>query len=83
MKKKGSYKKTRVFPDQRPSEFERQHRGLLTLKKAKKSAGRFSRYGTFCDLGMPGQLPGLTVDGTKNEFFFYGLGMVQLAKLTG
>ena len=33
------------------SESERQHRGLLTLKKAKKSAERFSRYRPFCDSG--------------------------------
>ena len=72
--KKGSYKKTSVFPDQRPSEFERQHRGLLTLKKAKKSAGRFSRYGTFCDSGMPGQHLGNTrgrpSTGQKWNFFW-------------
>ena len=67
MKKKNSYKKTRVFPDQRASEFERQHRGLLTLKKAKKSAGWFFRYGALCDSGMPGQWPGPTVNGTIKE----------------
>ena len=83
MKKNDSYKKTRVFPDQRPSELERQHRGLLTLKKAKKSAARFSRYGTFSDSGMPGQRPGPTVDGTKMNFFFDQLQMIQFAKLTG
>ena len=74
MQKNDSYKKTRVFPDQRPSEFERQHRGLLTLKKAKKSAGRFSRYGTFCDSGMPGQHLGNTrgrpSTGQKWNFFW-------------
>ena len=67
MKKKNSHKKTRVFLDKKPSEFERQHRGLLMLKKAKKSAGWFFRYGALCDSVMPGQYPGSTVNGTKNE----------------
>ena len=67
MKKKKSYKKTRVFLDKRPSEFARQHRGLLTLKKAKKSAVWFFRYGALCDSGMPGQWPGPTVNGTIKE----------------
>ena len=73
MKKTDSYEKTRVFPDQWAPEFERQHRGLLTLKKAKKSAGRFSRYGTFCDTDMPGQHLGNTGADRrrdKNENFF-------------
>ena len=67
MKKNGSYKKTRVFLDQRVPEFKRQHRGLLTLKKAKKSAVWFFRYGALCGPGMPGQWPGPTVNGTIKE----------------
>ena len=84
MKKKKSYKKTRVFLDKRPSEFARQHRGLLTLKKAKKSAGWFFRYGALCDSGMPGQWPGSTVNGTKKEKKdFDRPKMIQFAKLIG
>ena len=50
MKKKISYKKTRVFLHKQISDFERQYRGLLTLKKSWKSLEPFSRYGAFSDL---------------------------------
>ena len=68
MKKKISYKKTRVFLHKRISDFERQYRGLLTLKKSWKSLEPFSRYGAFLDLGMPGQT-GFGCQRDKNKNF--------------
>ena len=66
-------KKTRVFLDQRGPEFKRQHRAVLTLKKAKKLQRSSRDMTLFLIRACPGSTwatPGADRRRGKNENFF-------------
>ena len=84
MKKKGSYEKNGVFPDQRPSEFKRQHKRATYPEKRLRNRQAGSRDTTaYVIRACLGNARGRPSTGQKMKILFDGLQMIQFAKLTG